>query len=100
VNAILEFLKNRLKEYSTWLGILMVAGSFGLKLTPEQQQAIIYFGMALAAAPDGSLAKALAREKPVTERSEELVKAVKTIKEVASEDTHKAINDLLDSDSK
>jgi hypothetical protein len=95
MSAILEFLKNRLKEYSTWMGILMVAVSFGLKLSPDQQQAIIYLGMALAAAPDGNLGKIFAKKVPPSEPA----KPVQTIKEVAREDAHKAINDLLDSDS-
>jgi hypothetical protein len=99
VNAILEFLKNRLTEYSTWAGMLMVAVSFGLKLTPEQQQAIIYLGMALAAAPDGSLAKVLAKKQPVAEPPVAPVQPVKTIKEVVREDAHKAINDLLSDDN-
>ena len=96
MNALLEFLKNRLKEYSTWMGILMVAVSFGLKLTPDQQQAIIYLGMALAAAPDGSLGKIFAKKAP--EPAAEPAKPVKTIKAIANEDQHKAINDILADD--
>lgn len=42
------YLLARLKERSTWLGLIAVAVSFGVHLTPDQQLAIIDLGLALA----------------------------------------------------
>lgn len=43
-----EYLLERFKEPSTWRAAVWVATSFGLALHPEQQEAIIAFGCALA----------------------------------------------------
>lgn len=48
----MEFIANRLKEQTTWYGIVLLATSFGLDLTDTQQNAIMFFGMAMCAAPD------------------------------------------------
>ena len=40
----------RLREPSSWAGIAALAGVFGLKLAPDQMQAIIALLSALAAA--------------------------------------------------
>jgi uncharacterized protein (DUF934 family) len=42
-----DYIFNRLKEPSTWRGFLTVAVALGLKLTPDQQVAIISTGLAL-----------------------------------------------------
>jgi hypothetical protein len=39
---------NRLKEPSTWRGLIMVATAYGMHLSPEQAYAIASLGMALA----------------------------------------------------
>jgi hypothetical protein len=38
----------RLKEPSTWRGLIMVATAYGMRLSPEQAYAIASLGMALA----------------------------------------------------
>jgi hypothetical protein len=38
----------RLKEPSTWRGLIMVATAYGMHLSPEQAYAIASLGMALA----------------------------------------------------
>lgn len=43
-----EYLINRLKEPSTWRGLIMMATAFGMTLSQEQSYAIASFGMALA----------------------------------------------------
>lgn len=50
-----QFFLNRLKEPSTWAGLMLVAGAFGLNLTVEQQYAIQFLGMALMGAPEDSI---------------------------------------------
>ena len=56
------YLLRRLKEHSTWYGIVLIATSFGLDLSGPQQQAIMYFGLAMSAAPDVNLVKALKKQ--------------------------------------
>lgn len=42
---IAQYILNRLKEKSTWLGIGSVLTSMGFVLKPEQWQAVMAFGM-------------------------------------------------------
>ena len=42
------FIIERLKEKTTWYGIAGLLAAFGIALTPEQQDAITMFGLALA----------------------------------------------------
>ena len=104
MEKLLTFLQNRLKEHSTWYGLMLVAGSFGLKLSLEQQQAIIYLGMAMVGAPTTNLVDVLrglfgknavaeAPKAPETEVKQE------PIKEVVKDDKEKAITDILDDDA-
>ena len=105
---ILTYLHARLKEQSTWFGILLVAGSFGLKLSIEQQQAIIYLGMALVGAPTSNLVAVLKglfgkseaqKETPqVTQQVAPQVVKNNSIKEVKENDQSKSINDILSDD--
>ena len=44
----MNYMIERLREPSTWRGIVMLLTSFGLVLNPEQQNAIIAAGTALA----------------------------------------------------
>jgi hypothetical protein len=44
---MLKFIGDRLKERSTWVGILSIVTAAGLSLTPEQQGAIIAAGLAI-----------------------------------------------------
>ena len=46
----MDFLKKRLKEPSTWRGFVLVLTACGVQLSPEQAQAIITAGLALAGA--------------------------------------------------
>jgi hypothetical protein len=43
-----NYFLNRLKEPSTWRGLVMVATAYGMHLSPEQAYAIASLGMALA----------------------------------------------------
>ena len=45
---VLNYALARLKERSTWLGLISLAAALGLLLSPEQKEAIIAAGMALA----------------------------------------------------
>jgi NhaP-type Na+/H+ and K+/H+ antiporter len=46
----LMFMLARLKERSTWLGLISFITAMGLLLTPEQQEAIMATGIAVAGA--------------------------------------------------
>lgn len=39
---------DRLKEASTWRGLVLVATAFGAALSPEQQEAIVTVGLLVA----------------------------------------------------
>lgn len=43
-----DYFLERLKEPSTWRAMLWLATSFGLAIAPDQKEAIIALGMALA----------------------------------------------------
>jgi hypothetical protein len=43
----MNFALDRLKENSTWRGLIMVATALGVKLDPTQSEAIIAAGLAL-----------------------------------------------------
>lgn len=59
VGLIFRYFLSRLKEKSTWLTIILaIAGAFGIKLAPEQQNAIMAAISAILAA-----VLAFAREK-------------------------------------
>ncbi len=45
-----DFFLNRLKEASTWRGLILLATSFGMQLSPDQSYAIASLGLALAGA--------------------------------------------------
>ena len=45
----MTWIKNRLKERSTWLGLITLAGIAGFKLEPDQQEMIVTIGSTLAA---------------------------------------------------
>lgn len=47
---IIKFLVDRLKERSTWLGIITILTAAGVKLSPEQAEAIALAGAAIAGA--------------------------------------------------
>lgn len=46
----MEFLKARLKEASTWRGIILLLTVCGVKLSPDQAAAIITLGLAIVGA--------------------------------------------------
>lgn len=50
MKTILEWLKARAKERSTWVGIITILAAAGVTLSPEQQEAIIAAGTALIGA--------------------------------------------------
>lgn len=43
-----DYIANRLKEPSTWRGLILVVTAFGMSLSQEQSYAIASLGMALA----------------------------------------------------
>lgn len=43
-----NYILARLKERTTWLGLIAIATAFGLRLSPEQVQAIVTIGLGLA----------------------------------------------------
>lgn len=45
---MLNYLLNRLKEASTWRGLVGIATAAGVAIEPEQMEAIIAAGLALA----------------------------------------------------
>lgn len=47
---MIKFITDRLKERSTWLGLTALVSVFGITLAPEQVEAIVSAGVALAAA--------------------------------------------------
>lgn len=102
MNAILTFLQKRLSEHTTWYGIMLIALSFGLKLSPEQQQAIIYFGMAIAGAPDINLKQVFNRNNGASDaHSDATNKApTETEKEVNHAYKKKSLDSILDDDIK
>lgn len=48
MNSALQFVLARLKERSTWLGLVAFATALGVGITPEQGEAIAGAGLALA----------------------------------------------------
>ncbi len=48
IKKILKFVLERAKERSTWLGIISFVTALGLVLSPEQKEAVITTGMAVA----------------------------------------------------
>lgn len=47
---ILQWIADRMKERSTWLGLTALAGAVGVALEPEQVEAITLLGIAIAGA--------------------------------------------------
>lgn len=45
-----EYIIERLKEASTWRGVILILTSFGLQISPEQSAAIISVGLGIAGA--------------------------------------------------
>lgn len=43
-----EYIKERLKEPSTWRGLILIATAFGVPIAPAMGEAIITIGLALA----------------------------------------------------
>jgi hypothetical protein len=43
-----EYVKERLKEPSTWRGLILIATAFGVPIAPQMGEAIITIGLALA----------------------------------------------------
>lgn len=43
-----EYIKDRLKEPSTWRGLILICTAFGVPIAPQMANAIITIGLALA----------------------------------------------------
>lgn len=48
MNSIIHYFVEKLKEPSTWKGVIWIVTAFGLVLEPDQKEAIAAFGMTLA----------------------------------------------------
>ncbi len=48
MRKLIPYIIERLKESSTWRGIVLVATAAGAALTPDQQAAIVSAGMGIA----------------------------------------------------
>ncbi len=48
MKKVIHYILARLKERSTWLGLISFATALGLMMTPEQQEQVIAAGMAIA----------------------------------------------------
>lgn len=46
----MQWILNRAKERSTWMGLFSLAGAIGLSLSPENKEAIIGAAVAVVAA--------------------------------------------------
>lgn len=56
------FVKNRLGEDNTYIGLAFLASTFfDFNLTEAQLNAITFFGMAMVAAPEGNLKRVLGK---------------------------------------
>jgi hypothetical protein len=60
---MLNYLINRFREPSSWMGLFAVASAFGLELTDVQQIALSTFGAILFGAPNHQLNRVLPRKK-------------------------------------
>lgn len=45
-----KYILERAKETSTWRGLVLLATAIGVTLTPEQKEAVIALGLAIAGA--------------------------------------------------
>lgn len=48
MKTFLLYILARLKERSSWMGIISAAAAFGILISPEQQEAIVAAGVAIA----------------------------------------------------
>ena len=46
----MNYILNRLKEASTWQGVVLLIGVAGVKISPEQSDAIVQAAVAIVAA--------------------------------------------------
>ena len=44
----MQYIINRLKEASTWRGLILLAAAFGLHIAPDMQEAIVGAGIGTA----------------------------------------------------
>jgi hypothetical protein len=51
MSKLIDYLRARLQERTTWVGITLMLSSFGFQLTEMQQFAVVVLGMALCGAP-------------------------------------------------
>lgn len=47
---MLKYVVNRLKEPSTWRGVVLILTAAGITLSPEQATAVVTVGLAIAGA--------------------------------------------------
>jgi hypothetical protein len=60
---MLNYLINRFREPSSWMGLFAVASAFGFQLTDVQQIALSTFGAIMFGAPSDQLSRVLPRKK-------------------------------------
>jgi len=47
-NTLIKYLVERLKERSTWLGVIGIVTAYGINMTVDQQTAVATAGIAVA----------------------------------------------------
>lgn len=47
MQTVIDYISNRLREESTWRGLILLVTAAGIQLSPEQQGAILAAGLAL-----------------------------------------------------
>lgn len=67
MNPYIEYLIDRAKERSTWIGLIAMLASFGITLAPEYHEPIIASGLAVS----GLIAVAVREKKKPEEKIQE-----------------------------
>lgn len=61
----MKFLLRRLHEPSTWRGLVLILTAFGAGFSPEQKEAIVVFGLAIAGALGAFIPDRFGKPSPV-----------------------------------
>jgi len=94
----MRYLIHRFREPSSWIGIMLVLGAFGIHLNFEQQSAISFLGMSLFGAPDEMLKKLLSFGRSIKAEQSPEPPAVTIPPEQT--DANKPLSTILDDDAR
>jgi len=67
MKAVLTYLRSRIKERSTWRGVVVVLFAVGIALEPEQAEAVIVAGLAFGGLMEALLPEHAGQDVPMTE---------------------------------